>query len=139
MDKDIITVNKKEIARFVKKGSKLVFTSSAEQELLKLLALQDFIKDQIDLVKQQIAEAGLKVDKDFRGVVGEKVRVSYRFFGRKYSWDKEQLEKVKPFLEEVKYLKLKSDRVITYLQETGKLPDGITEVAREKKVAITVK
>ena len=63
MDKNIVTVNKKEIARFVQKGSKLVFTKTAENELIKLLRLKKYIDEQVDLVKQMVAEKGLSVDR----------------------------------------------------------------------------
>lgn len=136
-NKDLIIINKKEITSFVTEGGKLVFKSSAEDDLLKLLNAIDYLKDQLELVKKSIAEAGQSITKDFKGVVGSKLRVLYKKSGDRFSYDR--LNPPADFLKEITFHKVDPEKIDAFIKENKKLPDGITENVREPKLIIIKK
>lgn len=133
-----VTINPRAIIDIAKKAGDFVFTPEAEVELVKLLKMQKLIEDMLEQVKNQIAKAGISIDKDFKGVIGEKVRTVYRKYGSKYGYRRDQEKKLTEFLKEVSYNKVDSEKVEKYIEEVGELPDGIFTKDRKKQLSITV-
>jgi len=132
MNNNIISVNKDEITQFVVEGSKLVLKKSAEEELIKLLKLKDLIDKAISEVKEKIVENGKKIFPDFKGVVGNKIKAVYRYYGEKYEVDNPE------YLKEVIIKRADVKKIEEYLEKEGKLPEGVKEKEREEKLVITL-
>jgi len=132
----LITIDPKEIKILAKEGEKFIFKPKAEEQLLKLLKLQDDINNAVEEVKVKIAEAGKAINPNFKGVLGESVKCVYRKYGSKYSYDKNLWERLLPFLTEKKYYSVEADKVDVYVKEAGELPQGIIETEREGKLSI---
>lgn len=136
---DIITIDPKQIQLYADEGGKLVFKKEAESELIKLLELQKMIEEKVEMVKTMIAESGQAIDDGFKGVIGEKIRATFRLYGEKYTYKLNSVPDLKDFLKEKIYYKVDSDRVDEYFKAEGKLPDGISEKPRSPSLTITMK
>lgn len=133
-----VTINPRAIIDIAEKAGDFVFTPEAEMELVKLLKMQKLIEGLVEQVKDQIAEAGLSIDEDFKGVIGEKVRTVYRKYGSKYGYERGKEEELGEFLKEVSYNKIDSGKIEKYLEATGELPEGVFTKDRTKQLSITV-
>ena len=131
-----IIIDPDEITGLVEEGGEFVFSPSAEESLLELLKLQEAVDDAVETVKNRIAEAGLKINPNFRGVVGDSVRCVYRQYGQKYGFSKAKIDNLEPFLERKDWYTVKADKVEEYAKEVGELPEGIFEKDRENKLSI---
>lgn len=136
---DLITVDPKQIQLYADEGGKLVFKKEAEAELIKLLELQKMIEEKVEMVKTMIAESGQSIDEGFKGVIGEKVRATFRLYGEKYTYKMDYISQLGDFLKEKIYYKVDSDKVDEYFKKEGKLPDGISEKPRSPSLTITLK
>ena len=136
---ELITIDPKEIQVYADDGGSLVFKKEAEISLQKLLEVQKYINDKVDEVKDKIAEAGQSIDSDFKGVVGENVKATYRYFGTKYDYDRDVKGDALPYLKEITYHKPDIDAIEKYLEEVGELPPGIMEKTRNKQLVISIK
>lgn len=138
MKNDIISVNIKQITLFKEEAGKLFFKPEAEEQLIKLLKLKNLIEKAVEKVKSQIKEAGEKtLGVDFRGVIGDKVRVIKKFYGQKYEIADENL--ASDFIENVIVKKIKTEEVDEYLKNEGELPAGIEFKDREQSLSIVLK
>ena len=135
---DTITVKKSDITKFAEEGGKLVWKAEAEEQLLHLLELKETIDNAIEEVKENIAIAGKEVSPDFSGVMGSRVRAIYRVFGEKYAYDKNLVEKARPFLNEFTVRKVISEVVDEYAKKEGNLPEGIVEKERLPKISLSI-
>ncbi len=136
---DIITIDKKAILNFAQEGGQLIFKKEAEEHLLKLLEIKEFIDNELEKVKVQIEMAGKSISPDFKGVIGKKVKAIYRLFGEKYAYDKTLIEVARPYLKEFTVRKVISELVEETVEKTGRLPKGIIEKERSPKLSITIK
>ena len=132
-----IIIRPDEITSLAVEGGKLLFQREASENLAKLLRIQKLINDAVESAKEAIIEAGLAIDTGFSGVHGDEVSATYRFFGDKYK--NIDTEIAKPFLKEVKYYKVDSDKVEEYLEEVGELPAGIEPKGRTKSLVFRLK
>ena len=136
MKKDLITIDPKEMTAFVEEGGKFLFRPKAEEAIIKLhetIAMLQALEDQI---KEKIAQMGVALNPNFKGVKGDKVSCIYRKYGEKYKYDWKLLNQAKPFLTEKIYYKVDSDKVDKYVQEVKELPEGIVEAPREPVLRI---
>lgn len=132
-----ILVDPEKIIAFKEEAGKLFFQPKAEEQLIKLMKLKEMIDQAIEEVKKQIKEAGEKaLGMNFKGVIGEKVKVINRFFGSKYEITDEVL--ADPFVEKVIVKKVKTKEVDEYLKNKGKLPDGIKFKERDQTLSIVL-
>lgn len=136
---DLITIDPNEIAIFAEEGEKFVFRGDAEEHLIRLIEAQKMIEELMERVKVGIAKAGETVNPNFKGVIGDKVRCTYRQYGRKYKFVLNKKEELAPFLIAKEWLNIDTDKVDAYLEEVGELPDGIYEADREHKLSIIYK
>lgn len=132
----LIVIDPKQIALLQDESGALVIKKEAEESLIKLLELQKQLTEIIELVKGRIIEDGIKIDPTFRGVVGERVRASFRAFGEKYTYRNK--EEARDYLYDKTYTKVNSALVDKYLKENGVLPKGIVEKDRVKSISFTV-
>lgn len=137
--KNQITVNPDDIKILATEGEKFIFKPKAEEQLIKLLELQQLIDATVEEVKLKIAEAGKAVNPNFRGVIGDRVRCIYRAYGGKYKYDYSKKSLCEPFLKEKVYHSVDGDMVDKYIKSVGELPEGITEADRENKLSIMLK
>ena len=133
-----IVINKEEILALAKEGESLVLSPKGEESLLKLITIKKFIDETLEQVKEKIVEKGLDIDPDFKGVVGQNIRASYRYTDSVYTYRKSEIDLAEPFLKKVEYYKVDSEKVEKYEQETGDLPEGIFYKDRTKKLVIKV-
>lgn len=135
--KNIISVNVNEITSFKQEAGKLFFKPEAEDQLIKLIKLKELVDKAIDQVKEQIKESGEKaLGVEFRGVIGDKVKVIQRFYGQKY----ELVDKDLPsdFVDEVVVKKIRTKEVDEYLKNEGRLPEGIKFKERGQSLSIII-
>ncbi len=136
MDKKPVTFNPQAITKFAKKGEKFIMKKEAEAELLKLLQVQALVERLVKQTKEAIANAGLKIDKGFRGVIGENIRAVYRVYGEKYTYDRDNPPE--DYLKSTTYWKPDSTKIDDYYKKTGELPKGISEKNREPVLSISI-
>ena len=132
MDKDIIKISKKNIADLISESGKILFKKSAEDELLKLLLIKDEIDTALASVKEMIMKAGKEVSPDFNGVIGKRIKCVVRKYGDRYKSTNPD------FIKEIVIKRTDGDKVDEYVENKGKLPEGVMENIREEKLTIIV-
>lgn len=132
---DIITINKREITQFVKEGSQLIFTPKAEQHLIRLLDAIDQLQTALEEVKKTISVSAKKVYPDFKGIVGQDIKVMTRKYGERYAISSDNV--AREFITETRIQKADTQEIELYVKEEGTLPDGITENNRKDILVIT--
>lgn len=135
--KDII-LKAEDLTAFVKQGKELVFKKEAENAIIELLKRRNEIDLALAEIKKGIEEAGMLVSKDFRGVIGSKVKAIYRVYGEKYEYDWTRREELGDFLRSKTYYNVISPKVDEYLEKNKKLPDGITEKQRSPVISLSL-
>ena len=137
---EIITIDTGKLTAWVEEGGKFLFKPEAEDALYNLLKAQKAITEAIDKVKKDISEAGIKAGGiGFRGVIGHRVSAISRFYGEKYTYDKEKEDLIKDsFLTERKYYKVNSKVVDDFIKKNNELPGGIIEKDREPQLTLKV-
>jgi transposase len=129
---DIIKIDKNEILQFKKQGSSLVVKKEAEEALVKLLDLKDFIDKAVEDVKEAITASGRDVlGGNFKGVIGERIKAVYRAYGDKYQTKNPEFQK------EIVIKRADSDKIDEYVEKKGELPKDTSEKLRELKLIIT--
>ena len=134
--KDLIIIDKNKIVGLVKKGNKFLFKKEAENSLDELLQLQELVNEAVEQAKLAIGELGLEIHPGFKGVIGSKVRCTFRKYGAKYKFAPEKKEELLPYLTTKEQYGVNAEKVERYLTNTGKLPEGIFEAKRESKLSM---
>lgn len=136
-----VTIDLDQIKEWVTGASTIVVTPEAEQSLLELFNAQKQIEDAIDEVKAKIQEAALAQNPDFKTVHSDNFTVAYRAWGSRYAIDEAYLKNVPKELYRVKTtLYPETKEIDKYIDaHEGKIPLGIIEKDREKKISITQK
>lgn len=129
--KDIVKIDKAQIVQFASIGEKLVLKRDAEEALIQLLDLKDYIDTVVEDVKLKIAEHATTVYPDWKGVIGDKLKAIYRTYGDKYETDNPE------FTKQIVSTRIDSARIDSYLEEHGELPDGVREKERIPKLVIS--
>ena len=93
----------------------------------------------MERVKEGLGKAGKAINPNFKGVIGERVRCTYRKYGKKYNYDRAKKDSLKPFLVAKEWFDLDSDKVDNYVKEVGELPEGVYMPEREPKLTITIR
>ena len=131
-----IVIRKEDILTLKEEGGKLILSPKGEVAFVKLLELKKFIDETIEEVKSKIVETGLDIDEDFKGLVGERVRATYRYTDSVYTYKKAEIDIAEPFLKKVEYYKVDTDKVTKYEEEVGEPPAGIYYKDRTKKLVV---
>jgi len=129
-----IVIKIDEVKNLSKEGGKFVFKRDAEEQLNKLLELQEFINEQVEIAKKAIIEAGTAIDEDFSGAIGENISANYRYYGDRYGYN--NVHTAKPFLKEITFYKVDPEKIDNYLEEVGELPEGVVFKERTKSLSI---
>nr|DAX56459.1 MAG TPA: hypothetical protein [Caudoviricetes sp.] len=133
----IITIDTDDIVITAKDGGKFVFDKTAEDKLEKLLEIKDKLDNVIEQVKSNLETNGLKLNPDFSGVRGDKIKVEYRAFGALYKLVDPKNASPDFYKTKTTY-SLNTELVSAYAENhDGKLPDGIEKVKRQKKISIS--
>lgn len=133
----IITIDTDDIVITAKDGGKFVFDKTAEDKLEKLLEIKDRLDNVIEQVKSNLETNGLKLNPDFSGVRGDKIKVEYRAFGALYKLVDPKNTSPDFYKTKTTY-SLNTELVSAYAENhDGKLPDGIEKVKRQKKISIS--
>lgn len=133
----IITIDTDDIVITAKDSGKFVFDKNAEDKLAKLLEIKDKLDNVIEQVKGNLETNGLKLNPDFSGVRGDKIKVEYRAFGALYKLVDPKKAPSEFYKTKTTY-SLNTDLVSAYVENhDGKLPDGIEKVKRQKKISIS--
>lgn len=130
-----LIIDSDEIAKICKDGSDFVLDAGAEESLARLLDIQDQIAEFVGQVKKNIETSALKLDGNFTGLKGDKLKIEYRAYGAVYD---------APFPETVENTYCTSKRVYSlntkaieaYEQEYDGLPEGIMRKERSKQLTI---
>ena len=133
----IITIDTDDIVITAKDGGKFVFDKTAEDKLEKLLEIKDKLDNVIEQVKSNLETNGLKLNPDFSGVRGDKIKVEYRAFGALYKLVDPKNASPDFYKTKTTY-SLNTELVSAYAENhDGKLPDGIEKVKRQQKISIS--
>lgn len=133
----IITIDTDDIVITAKDGGKFVFDKTAEDKLEKLLEIKDKLDNVIEQVKSNLETNGLKLNPDFSGVRGDKIKVEYQAFGALYKLVDPKNASPDFYKTKTTY-SLNTELVSAYAENhDGKLPDGIEKVKRQKKISIS--
>jgi len=130
--KELIIINKSEISSFKQEAGKMLFNKGAEDQLLALLKIKDEIDQAIDEVKKNILIAGHSITQDFKGVVGRNVKCVVRQYGDRYRTTNPEYQK------QIVIRRADSDKIEEYVNNKGKLPEGVVENEREEKLTIII-
>lgn len=138
--KDIVKVNMDDVKILVEKGKDIIVTPEAEASILKLLALQEAVDAAVERMKAMIAEEGQKYNQNFTSIRGEQVKIMYREYGGKYSYDATRINDIPKTLYTPKVsISLITKEIDKWAEEHGGLPFGINEAQRSKTLSISLK
>ena len=126
--------------KLVKDSDQIFLSSDGEKVLVKLLKIEQQVKDAIDEAKAKLEAAALKVNPNFSSIQADKVKVFYREYGAKYYVDESQANMIPEGLvtSKVSY-SVDSKAVEKYADEHKGLPVGIKEVERKKSLSFSLK
>ncbi len=137
-----MTIDTDQIALVSKDAEKIFISKDGEEQLIQLLEMQEMIEKAIDEAKKLIEEKGLTINPYFKSIEGDRVKVSYRYFGVKYYLEDDKLDQVpaEMYTKEIttKY-KVNTDIVEVWAEKNKGLPFGITESNRKKSLNIALK
>ncbi len=132
-----INIDTEEIEVLPNGTEEIVLSNDAEKNLVALLQLQKSVEDALDEAKRRIEEKALQVNPNFKSVVSDNLRISYREYGGRYRIDETNVEKLPRELYLVKYSP-KAPEIESYIDEHG-VPLGIDVVERKKTLTISLK
>lgn len=127
-----ITINPKQLATLVEKAPQFAKDEKAESALQELLEAEKIVSEALDRVRASFRDnlplLGLS------SIHGNKITVNVSPAGARFMIKDQQSIDPK-FLE----LKLKTAAVEAFVEETGKLPEGVKEKERVLAVRIAIK
>lgn len=136
----ILTIDTEKIGELVQNGKDILFTPGAEKALIELMELEATVAAALDDARHQIEEKGLAINQNFTGVVGDNVKVGYRYFGSKYritpGYEQELLEHYPNMVERTVKVSLIGKAVEAFQKESGSIPMGIDSIDRKKQITI---
>lgn len=104
----------------------------AENELKKILAIQDLVDRMLDYVKGRLQEE--MTARKLIKVKASNLSVSRRVFGSRFQINENTPEE---FTELVSYSKPNTTAIESFLESQGVLPEGVSLRNREEKISIT--
>lgn len=120
-------------------ADEILFSPEGEENLIKLFEIKEKIEKAIKEAKKVIEISASKLDKNFKSAHGDRVKVSYRSYGSRFSIDESKADKIPAGLvEKVINYRLVLDEVEKYAEKNG-LPEGILQPERPKTISITIK
>lgn len=124
----------------VTKADGIFLTPKGEETLVQLLDIQKKVEDAINTAKTVLEQAALKLNRDFKSIQGDKIKVAYRYYGSQYYLDETLVAEVDPELYKVTKRYSVNTKAVEEWVETHKgMPLGIKEVERKKQIAFSMK
>lgn len=133
---EIVKVDKKRIVSLLKDSKGVFIEPSSENSIISLIELEKYLKQLIDEVKTEIIERGKSIDKNFKGIKGERLTISLAPSGSKYKVVRGVREEdIKEFCK----LSLDPSKVESYYKLNKKLPNGIEYNERKESLRFYTK
>ncbi|MCX7911143.1 MAG: hypothetical protein N2505_06165 [Endomicrobia bacterium] len=131
-----ITLDTKQLDLIVKDGDKFLVSREGEKALLKFLEIKKRLEEAEEKLKELIKKR--MEEEKITKVEGENVKIIKRFFGNRYKVKDPELVKQTGFGKVKEYVLPDNEAIETYIEETGKLPDGIEiNDKRQEQVVIS--
>jgi hypothetical protein len=130
------------LSELTAKADKIFISPEGEQELIKLLEIQQQVEDAIAKAKTKLEEAARKMSPNFTSIQANNIKVYYRAYGAKYYMDQANaaLAPKELYTVETKTIyKLDSDAIEKWADDNKGMPAGIVEVARKKTLSFSLK
>lgn len=135
-----LIIDTDKITAIAGEAPQILLHPDGEQALIDLYKISDMVEQAIHEAKERIKEAAIQIDPNFMSVQGNKVKVSYRAYGSRFSIDQSMVEQMDSSLYKttVKYSP-EPKAIEAFIEEHKGLPVGVNENAREKQIQITIK
>ena len=135
-----ISIDTDLVKELSKESDQILISQKGERVLLKLIEIEEQIKEAIKEAKENIKTSALKLNKNFTSVQGDKIKVAFRAYGMRYGIDQSYADKLpKRLIKKVVRLNPDTQAIDDYLDEHGKLPLGVLTPKREKQIVISKK
>jgi len=135
-----LTIDLDNLKKLSKKGKDIFMKPEAEKELLAILEAEEQIKEIKEKAKEELEKVALKKNPNFSSIESDNVKVYYRAFGSRYRVDDPNADKLpEDLIKTEKKYKIITKEVDKFYKEHGKLPVGINEVERPKKISFNAK
>ena len=132
-----IWIDLDQIGELVAKSDAIFISQEGEQNLTKLLKIQQKVEQAIKDAKLKLEETALKLDPNFSSIRGDRVQISYRSYGARYQLDSSLVDQIEPELVKKKIsYSLKTKELEKWLKTKPGLPLGVKEVERTKQISI---
>lgn len=135
-----IVINTDILGQLSQDGDKILLSQEGEESLIQLYKIQEMVEQAIHDAKEKIKTAALAVDPNFMSIQGDKVKISYRAYGPRFSVDQTMIEQMDPSLykSSIRYT-AETKAVEAFVDEHKGLPVGIKENEREKQIQVSIK
>lgn len=111
-----------------------------EEALVQLLEIQTQVENAIVEAKQKLEAKAMELDPNFSSIQGDRIKVSYRFYGSKYYLEDDKIDQVPGELyKTTTRYSIDAKALGEYLKEKPGLPVGIKEVERKKSLTFSLK
>lgn len=136
-----IIVDLDKLKNLVEGAENILITPDAEVSILKLYEMRDKIDKAIEEAKIRIEGEALKLNPNFKSVHSDNLSIAYRAYGQRYAIEEQYLNMIpKDLYKKVVRYSPEPKNIDQYIEANeGKVPLGIAEKLREKKIVITVK
>ena len=128
------------IEEIVKKGDEIFLSAEGEKALIDLLKIEEQLEKAKTAIREKLEVKALSLDKNFKKIQGEKIKVYYRTFGSKYYIDESYLDDIPEDLYRVhKRIVADTKNIEDYSKQNGSLPIGVKTADRKKSISISYK
>lgn len=128
------------LADLTQDADKIFFSPDGEDALAEFMTGLEKVARAELAIKTVLEQRALEMNPNFSTIVGNKVAVSYRQYGARYTFEPGLEQEVPEQLVKVEIKRsLDPKAVENYINETGGMPYGVQEKDREKKISITLK
>lgn len=122
------------------KAGDIFLGPDGEEALVQLLEIQTQVENAIVEAKQKLEAKAMELDPNFSSIQGDRVKVSYRFYGSKYYLEDDKIDQVPEELyKTTTRYSIDTKALGEYLKEKPGLPVGIKEVERKKSLTFSLK
>lgn len=125
-----------QIADLCKTAEGFAMNAEAEDSLCKLLDIQDQINKFVEEVKSKIAENATKIDADFTGLSGDRLKLEYRATGAEFALE-DHATVDEMFITRTERMGVNAEAVRGFVAEHGYLPAGV--IVRKRKKTLVIK
>lgn len=137
----IISIDTEKIAQLVEKADKIFLTPEGENELAEFLTIQDLVEMGKEDIRERLEAAGQAFNPNFSTIQGDKVKVTRREYGAKYTIDPSHAEEVPAEVLDVEMKRTVNTKALEAWANNndGKLPYGVIIRERPKTISFSFK